>query len=163
LASAAPLYQITLKVNGQTWSGEVAASRTLVQVMRDDLRLTGTKEACAIGVCGVCSVVMNGRLVTACLLLAVQADGAEIATIEGVGSDGGLHPVQESFIRGHGFQCGICTPGQIVAAMALLQENPRPSTDEVRDWMAGNLCRCTGYYQIIQSVLDAARRAGHDQ
>ena len=133
----------------------------LIDLLRDDFGLTGTKEGCAIGVCGACSVLVDGAVISACLYPAVFADGASITTIEGLAhADGTLDRLQEAFIRGGGFQCGICTSGQIVSATALLAEQPHPSAEEVREWMMGNLCRCTGYYQIVESVLAAAE---HDE
>jgi carbon-monoxide dehydrogenase small subunit len=124
------------------------------------LGLTGTKEACSVGVCGACTVLLNGSIVASCLTLAVQADGAEITTIEGIADGDKLHPLQESFMNNGGFQCGICTPGQIVASKALLDSNPHPTEDEIKEWMMGNLCRCTGYYQIIESIQKAAEAGG---
>jgi carbon-monoxide dehydrogenase small subunit len=138
----------------------VPANRLLVHLLRDDLGMTGTKEGCSVGVCGACSVLVDGLLVSSCLMPAVTADGASITTVEGLASDDEhLSPLQESFIRHGGFQCGICTPGQLIAATALLQETPHPTSDEVKQWMMGNLCRCTGYYQIVDSVLAAAAPA----
>jgi carbon-monoxide dehydrogenase small subunit len=151
---------ISLTINGQTHEADVPARRTLVDFLRYDLGLTGTKEACSVGVCGACTVLLNGRIVASCITLAVQADGADVVTIEGIGSEGQLNPVQQAFIECGGFQCGICTPGQIVAATALLDENGSPSEDEIKEWLMGNLCRCTGYYQIIDSVKTAAGRSG---
>jgi carbon-monoxide dehydrogenase small subunit len=148
--------EVTLTVNGTRHTVRTASNRTLVQVLRDELRLTGTKEACSIGVCGVCTVLLNGRMVSSCLVLAQVADGAEILTIEGIGSPEHLDPVQQAFIDYGGFQCGICTPGQIVAATALLNEHPAPTREQITDWMMGNLCRCTGYYQIVESIQAAA-------
>jgi len=148
--------EIRLRVNGTAYALHVPNRRTLVDLLRYDLGLTGTKEACSVGVCGVCSVLLNGRLVAACLLLAAQADGAEITTIEGIAAaDGELHPLQRSFVEHGGFQCGICTPGQIIAAKALLDEIASPSEEEIKEWMMGNLCRCTGYYQIVESIKAA--------
>ena len=157
MASQDTIYRIQLEVNGENHQVEVPAGRTLVDVLRYDLGLTGTKEACSVGVCGLCTVLLNGRMVASCIILAVQADGAQLTTVEGLAQDQRLHPVQESFIAHGGFQCGICTPGQLVAAKALLDSNPSPTEEEVREWMMGNLCRCTGYYQIIDSVLEAAK------
>jgi carbon-monoxide dehydrogenase small subunit len=150
---------IELTVNGQHYEVETAPNRTLVDILREDLRLTGTKEACSIGVCGVCTVLLDGRMVSSCLLLAQMVDGAEVTTIEGLGSEHDLSAVQQAFIDHGGFQCGICTPGQIVAATALLDEIPSPTAAQVKDWMTGNLCRCTGYYTIIDSILGAVE--GH--
>jgi carbon-monoxide dehydrogenase small subunit len=145
-----------LRVNGTWRDVSGPANRTLARVLRDDLGLTGTKEACSIGVCGVCSVLVNGTLSSACLLLVPMVNGADITTIEGVAEGERLSPVQEAFIAQAGFQCGICTPGQIIAATALLAETPHPSQDEIRAWMLGNLCRCTGYHGIVASIEAAA-------
>ncbi|HEY7294646.1 MAG TPA: (2Fe-2S)-binding protein [Dehalococcoidia bacterium] len=158
--NASDQYPIRLTVNGEPREASVPARRTLVDLLRYDLGLTGTKEACSVGVCGACTVLLDGRLVASCITLAVQADGAEIVTIEGVAQGERLHPVQQAFIEHGGFQCGICTPGQIVAAKALLEANPHPSEDEIKDWMMGNLCRCTGYYQIVESILQAVGAGG---
>jgi aerobic carbon-monoxide dehydrogenase small subunit len=148
---------IRLTVNDLAHELEVPPDRVLLDVLRDDLGLTGTKEGCSVGVCGLCSVQIDGILMTACIVPAVKADGRAVTTIEGIaGADGTLSPVQEAFIRHGGFQCGICTPGQILAATALLAENPAPAEAEVREWMMGNLCRCTGYYGIIESILAVA-------
>lgn len=149
---------ITARVNGEEHTLTIPARRLLVDMLRYDLELTGTKEGCSVGVCGLCTVLMNGKMVAACLTLAALVDGQEITTIEGLAEDGRLHPVQQAFINYGGFQCGICTPGQIIAAKALLEENPEPSEDEIREWMAGNLCRCTGYYKILESVAKALGR-----
>ena len=145
--------QVKFKVNGEEHAVEIEPNRLLLQVLRDNIGLTGTKEGCSIGVCGACSVIIDGRLVSSCLTLAVACDGKKIETIEGLAQDGKLHPLQQAFIEYGGFQCGICTPGQIMAAKALLDENPKPSEEEVREWMSGNLCRCTGYYKIFESVM----------
>ena len=147
-------------LNGQPRTVTVPANRLLVHLLRDDLGLTGTKEGCSVGVCGACSVLVDGVLVSACLLPAVMLDGATITTVEGLALDEEhLSPLQEAFIRHGGFQCGICTPGQLIAATALLEETPRPTEAQVQAWMMGNLCRCTGYYQIVESVLAAAAAA----
>src|SRR5690349_24038242 len=145
--------QLTLTVNGQQHDVEVEANRLLLHVLRDNLGLTGTKEGCSIGVCGACSVIIDGRLVSSCLTLAAGCKDKKIETIEGLAQDGKLHPLQQAFIEYGGFQCGICTPGQIMAAKALLDENPKPTEEEVKEWMSGNLCRCTGYYKILESVI----------
>ena len=148
---------IQLTINGTPYTVTVPSRRTLVDLIRYDLGLTGTKEACSVGVCGACTVLLNGRMVAACIMLACQADGADITTIEGVaGADGQLDPLQQSFIDHGGFQCGICTPGQIIAARSLLDENPSPTEQQIKDWMMGNLCRCTGYYQIVDAIKAAA-------
>ncbi len=150
---------IHLKVNGKNYDLSVPAQRLLVDCLRYDLGLTGTKESCSVGVCGACTVLLNGKIVASCISLAVAADGAEITTIEGLADDRRLHPVQQSFIDHGGFQCGICTPGQIMAAKSLLDENPDPTEDEIKDWMMGNLCRCTGYYKILESITHAIAEA----
>ena len=146
---------ITLTVNGTEHRLEVPARRLLVDCLRYDLGLTGTKEGCSVGVCGACTVLINGEMTVSCIKLAVAADGAEIITIEGLAQDGRLHPLQQSFIDHGGFQCGICTPGQIMAAKALLDVNPSPTEEEIKAWMMGNLCRCTGYYKILESIVNA--------
>ena len=151
--------QITVTVNGQSRTATVPARRLLVDLLRYDLELTGTKEGCSVGVCGLCTVLVDNKMIASCLTLAGQVDGSEIITIEGIATDGQLHPVQEAFIKYGGFQCGICTPGQIVAAKALLDTNPHPTEEEVKEWMIGNLCRCTGYYQIIESIVNAMAEA----
>ena len=156
--AASDTYPVRMTINGKPYEANVPARRTLVDLLRYELGLTGTKEACSVGVCGACTVSMNGRIVASCITLAVQADGAELTTIEGIGTPDNLHPLQQAFIDHGGFQCGICTPGQIVAAKALLDENPHPTEDEIKEWLMGNLCRCTGYYQIIESVQAAAEK-----
>jgi len=145
--------QITLHVNGEDHEVEIEPNRLLLQALREDIGLIGTKEGCSIGVCGACSVIVDGRLVSSCLTLAVACQGKEITTIEGLAKDGKLDPIQQAFLEYGGFQCGICTPGQIIAAKALLDINPNPSEEEVKEWMSGNLCRCTGYYKILESVM----------
>ena len=144
---------IALNVNGEEYDIEIEPNRLLLHVLREEIGLTGTKEGCSIGVCGACSVIVDGRLVSSCLTLAIACQGKEITTIEGLAKDGKLHPVQQAFLEYGGFQCGICTPGQIIAAKALLDQNPNPSEEEVKEWMSGNLCRCTGYYKILESVM----------
>ena len=155
MTSIDALYQMSITVNGEKYSVEVPARRTLVDLLRYDLGLTGTKEACSVGVCGACTVLIEGRMVASCITLALQASGAKVTTIEGVADEGQLHPLQRSFTENGGFQCGICTSGQILAAKALLDSNPYPTEEEVKEWMMGNLCRCTGYYQIIESITKA--------
>ena len=147
---------VTVTVNGQSYARDVPTYRTLVDFIRYDLGLTGTKEACSVGVCGACTVEINGSIAASCIILAVKADGATITTIEGVADGDTLHPVQEAFINYGGFQCGACTPGQIMAAKSLLETIPHPTEGEIKEWMMGNLCRCTGYYQIIESIQAAA-------
>ena len=146
---------IHLKVNGEDHDVQVQPQQLLVDCLRYDLGLTGTKEGCSVGVCGACTILVDGRMVASCIMLAVAADGTEITTIEGLAEDDRLHPLQQSFIDYGGFQCGICTPGQIMAAKALLDEVPDPSADEIKEWMMGNLCRCTGYYKILESIVKA--------
>lgn len=147
--------KIRMRVNGKKVEVEVATNRLLIDCLRYDLGLTGTKEGCSVGVCGACTVLMDGKIVSSCLMLTVFADGHDITTVEGLAKDGELHPVQKSFIQYGGFQCGICTPGQVVAAKALLDEIPKPTEDQIKEWMMGNLCRCTGYYKIIESIKKA--------
>jgi aerobic carbon-monoxide dehydrogenase small subunit len=150
-------HALRFSLNGTPRELTVSAHVRLIDLLRDDLGLTGTKEGCGVGVCGACSVLVDGQLMSACLMPAAFVDGASVVTIEGLAPDEDhLSPLQDAFIRYGGFQCGICTPGQIVAATALLKAHPRPTTDQVRDWMMGNLCRCTGYYKIVESILAAA-------
>ena len=155
MTSPEALHAMSVTVNGREYSLEVPARRMLVDMLRYDVGLTGTKEACSIGVCGACTVLIDGRMVASCITMALQASGADVTTIEGVAQDERLHPLQQSFIENGGFQCGICTPGQILAAKSLLDINPSPSEDDIKEWMVGNLCRCTGYYQIIESITRA--------
>jgi carbon-monoxide dehydrogenase small subunit len=150
---------LKLTVNGTPIVREVADNRLLVDFLREDLKLTGTKESCGVGVCGACTVLLDGNPISACLALAVHADGGQVTTIEGVAEGDRLHPLQEAFLAHGGFQCGICTPGQILAAKALLEANPHPTRAEIQYWMMGNLCRCTGYYKIIESIVAAAGAA----
>ena len=154
---------VKLKVNGVEREADVPTSRLLIDFLRYDLGLTGSKEGCGVGVCGACTVLVDGELCASCITLAAAVEGAEVTTIEGIAAEGRLHPVQQAFIDHGGFQCGICTPGQIVAAKALLDANPHPTEGEIRHWMMGNLCRCTGYYGIINSVAAAARNNGSPQ
>ncbi len=147
---------IRLRVNGQPVVREIPDNRLLVDFLRYDLNLTGTKEGCSVGVCGACTVLLDGQPVSSCIALAVMTDGCEVTTIEGLAEDDRLHPLQQAFIDYGGFQCGICTPGQIMAAKALLDANPHPSKEEIQAWMMGNLCRCTGYYKIVESIQAVA-------
>ena len=149
---------IRIKINGVAREVEVPAHRTLLDCLRYDLGLTGSKEGCGVGVCGACTVLLDGKMVSSCIALAVFADGREVTTVEGLAEDGRLHPVQQAFMDFGGFQCGICTPGQIVAAKALLDTVENPTEAEIREWMLGNLCRCTGYYKIVESIQAAARQ-----
>ncbi|MGH3794522.1 MAG: (2Fe-2S)-binding protein [Pseudonocardiaceae bacterium] len=144
-------------MNGEEHELEVPPGRLLLDFLRYDLGLTGTKEGCGCGVCGACTVLLNGNMISSCLVLAVMADGKEITTIEGMARDGELDAVQRAFIEYGGFQCGICTPGQIIAARALLDRTPNPSAEQAGEWMTGNLCRCTGYYKIIEAIMAAAQ------
>ena len=149
--------QIDLTVNGEPHELLVEPRLTLLEVLREDLGLTGTKRGCGTGECGACTVLVNGRAVNSCLLLAVDASGKEVLTIEGLATNGRLHPVQEAFLAHGGVQCGFCTPGMIMSAKALLDANPNPTETEVRYAIAGNLCRCTGYVKIVESILAAAQ------
>jgi carbon-monoxide dehydrogenase small subunit len=143
-------------VNGKPADFLCEPRQSLLEVLRDELRLTGSKEGCNNGNCGACNVLLEGRLVNSCLVLAAEVQGQAVTTIEGIAPGQGLHPLQQKFLEHAALQCGICTPGFIVAARALLEQNPRPSEDQVRHWLAGNLCRCTGYDKIVRAVLDAS-------
>ena len=147
---------ITVRVNGQLHAGEVEPRQLLVHFLRDTLGLTGTHVGCDTSNCGACTIHLDGDAVKSCTVLAVQADGAEVTTIEGMGREGDLHPMQEAFWANHGLQCGYCTPGMIMAGADLIAKNPSPSEEEVRDALAGNLCRCTGYHNIVKAVMSAA-------
>jgi len=148
--------KVHLKINGTDHELDIPARRLLVDCIRYDIGLTGTKESCSVGVCGACAVLVNGEMYASCITLAVAVDGSEITTIEGIAENGNLHPIQQAFIDHGGFQCGICTPGQVIAAKSLLEENPTPTEDEIKGYMMGNLCRCTGYYGILNSIAAAA-------
>jgi len=150
-------HHVTSTVNGDEVEFLCETQQTLLEVLRDELRLTGTKEGCGTGDCGACSVQVDGRLVCSCLMLGVEAQGKSIRTIEGMASGDKLHPLQRKFLEHAALQCGVCTPGILIAAQSLLERNPDPSEEEVRYWLAGNLCRCTGYQKIVEAVLDAAR------
>jgi carbon-monoxide dehydrogenase small subunit len=149
---------ITFTVNDIGYEVAVAPNKTLTQVLRDDLDLLGTKEGCGVGDCGACTVIMDGKPVNSCLVLAVQADGSTIKTIEGVARGDSLHPVQETFVEMGAIQCGFCTPGMILSATSLLEKTPHPTEQEVRQALSGNLCRCTGYQKIVEAVQEASRR-----
>ena len=151
---------IQLTVNGKLHQAEVDPRLLLVHLIREELGLTGTKIGCDTSQCGACVVFMNGSTLKSCTTLAVQADGAEITTIEGLATNGNLHPLQEAFWNNHGLQCGFCTPGMILASVELLERNPNPTAEEVRHGLEGNLCRCTGYHNIVKSVLAAAEAKG---
>ena len=149
-------HNIQFELNGQKRTVSVEAGRLLIDLLRYDCGLTGTKEGCSVGVCGACSVIVDGEVISACLTPAVFVDGSSVTTVEGLAKDGELTPLQDAFIRKGGFQCGICTSGQLMSATALLQSNPHPSVEEIKAWMMGNLCRCTGYYQIVEAIQAAA-------
>jgi carbon-monoxide dehydrogenase small subunit len=150
---------VTTTINGEPVEFLCETQQTLLDVLRDELQLTGSKEGCASGDCGACSVMVDGRLVCSCLVMGVEAEGSSIETIEGMADGENLHPLQQKFLENAALQCGICTPGFLIAAKALLEKNPDPTETEVRYWLAGNLCRCTGYDKIIRSVLDVAAEA----
>ena len=149
-------HHVSSTINGDPVEFLCDTEQTLLDVLRDNLQLTGSKEGCGSGDCGACTVTIDGRLVCACLVLGVEADGCEIGTIEGVAEGDDLHPLQQQFLQEAALQCGICTPGFIVAAKSLLERNPNPTETEMRYWLAGNLCRCTGYDKIITAVTNAA-------
>jgi aerobic-type carbon monoxide dehydrogenase small subunit (CoxS/CutS family) len=151
--------RIALTVNAVDRSVEVAVHHTLLDVLRDDLALTGTKECCLVGECGACTVLVDGRSVDSCLVLAVEADGASVTTVEGLATGDRLHPIQQAFLESGAAQCGFCIPGQLVSAAALLAESPHPTRAEVEEGLAGNLCRCAGYEQIMEAVLAASEVA----
>lgn len=152
------LMEIACTVNGKLAKLRVDCTHSLARVLRDQLGLTGTKISCEQGECGACTVILNGKAVNSCLVLAPEADGCEILTIEGLAGGGELHPIQESFIEEGAVQCGYCTSGMIMSAKALLAENPSPTEEEIREALAGNLCRCTGYQRIVRAVSSAARK-----
>jgi carbon-monoxide dehydrogenase small subunit len=153
---------LVLTVNGVRYATTVESRRLLSDVLRHDLHLTGTHVGCEQGACGSCTVLLDGEPVRSCLMFAVQCNGMALTTIEGLAADDRLHPLQQAFMERHGLQCGFCTPGMLLTANALLAVNPRPNEAEVRDWLSGNLCRCTGYQFIVDAVLDAARRIRED-
>ena len=150
--------RLNLKVNGRAEELLVEPNKTLLQVIREDLGLTGAKHGCGVGDCGSCTVLLDGRPVNSCLVLALQAEGREITTIEGLAQEGELHPVQDAFIDHGAIQCGFCSPGMILTSKALLDQNPDPTREEIRRAISGNLCRCTGYQKIVEAVEDAAKR-----
>jgi carbon-monoxide dehydrogenase small subunit len=153
--------KIELNVNNKIYAVEVEPTMTLLDLIRDKLELTGTKEGCGLGDCGACTVIMDGKAISSCLVLAINAHGSEIVTIEGLGKGKELDPLQDAFIKHGAIQCGFCTPGMILTAKALLEANPNPSDEEIKLAISGNLCRCTGYVQIIEAVKDvAAKREG---
>ena len=148
--------QVRLSVNGQPYEASVEPRTTLVDFLRGELGLTGTHVGCEHGVCGACTVLLDGQAVRSCIMLAVQADGAELMTVEGLARDGELHPIQEAFVEAHGLQCGFCTPGFLMSVHELLQSSPNPNDDEIKDALGGNICRCTGYQAIVDAVRLAA-------
>ena len=152
------MHRIRVTINGKQYEHEVEPRLLLVHYIREKARLTGTHVGCDTGNCGACTVLFHGQPIKSCLMLAVQADGAEITTIEGMARNGKLHPVQEAFLDKFGFQCGYCTPGMILSAAALLEQLPNPTEEEIREALEGNLCMCTGYQQIIDSILHAAEK-----
>ncbi len=155
-------HKVRLSVNGRAYEREVEPRTTLVDFLRHELGLTGTHVGCEHGVCGACTIIKDGKAVRSCLMLAVQADGAELQTVEGLHGDNGLHPIQEAFIEKHGLQCGFCTPGFLMTTVELLGDHPDPSDEDIREALGGNLCRCTGYQSIMESVrlAGAKQRAG---
>ena len=150
--------EVSMTVNGTTYTNDVEPRTLLVHYLREDLRLTGTHVGCDTSSCGACTIIVNGETIKSCTLLAVQCEGAEIKTIEGMATNGQLHPIQESFREKHGLQCGFCTPGMIMSSWQLLERNPNPSEDEIRHALEGNFCRCTGYHNIVTAVQDAATK-----
>jgi len=149
--------RVLLRVNGEDHEVLIKSNRTLIEVLRQDLHLTGAKEACGMGACGACTVLVNGKPVHSCITLAEEVEGKEVETIEGLAQGGKLHPLQQAFMDYHAFQCGFCTPGMIMAAKALLNRNLRPTEQEVKSAISGNLCRCTGYGNIVEAILNTAR------
>ncbi len=154
--------QVSTSINGETMEFLCEPQQTLLDVLRDTLAKTGTKEGCSTGDCGACSVLIDGRLICSCLMLAVEAGDCEVTTIEGIAGEDGLHPIQQKFLENAALQCGVCTPGFIIATKALLEKEPDPDEETIRYWLAGNLCRCTGYDKIVRAVQDAARELAHE-
>lgn len=154
------LHSVSLTINGEYEMVSVPSQMTLLQMLREELAMTGTKNGCAAGECGACTVLVNGEAVNSCLVLAVECDGSDITTIEGLGRDSRLDPVQQAIIDAGGVQCGFCTPGVLISARALLDRNPQPTETEIRAALVGNLCRCTGYVRIVEGVKEAARLGG---
>jgi aerobic carbon-monoxide dehydrogenase small subunit len=153
--------QIKVTVNGVVRGVEIDTRARLVDVIRDNLQLTGTHIGCGTGSCGACTVMLNGRTAKSCCTLAIDVDGGSISTIEGISDDGQLHPVQEAFVEYHALQCGFCTPGMILSTLQLLESNPAPDDEQIRDGIAGNICRCTGYVNIVAAIREAAKRMSH--
>ena len=156
-------HSITVTVNGEQERLTVSANMTLLELLRRDLVLTGTKNGCSAGECGACTVLMDGEPVNACLVLAVEADGAEVVTVEGLDQDGQLDLIQQEFMDEGAVQCGFCTPGMLISARALLTRTPHPTEEQIREALVGNLCRCTGYTRIVQAIQKASRSSGHDR
>jgi carbon-monoxide dehydrogenase small subunit len=152
------MVRVTCKVNGKMYTGSAEPRTLLVYFLRDELNLTGTHVGCDTGHCGACTIIMNGKTVKSCMVLAVQAQGADILTVEGLAEDDKLHPLQEAFWENHGLQCGYCTPGMLMSALFLLKRNPDPTDEEIRRAIEGNLCRCTGYVNIVKSIKAAAKK-----
>ena len=152
---------VRVKINGRLYEEEVETRQLLSHFIRETIGLTGTHIGCVIGECGACSVILDGRLVKSCLLLAPQADGREILTIEGLEENDELHPIQEAFVKCYGLQCGYCTPGMVLATAFMLRNNPKPTEEEIRKGLGGNLCMCTGYMQIVEAVKEASKRMSH--
>ena len=151
-----PMPTVSMTVNGRAVTGDVEGRTLLVQFLRENLSLTGTHVGCDTSQCGACVVHVNGESVKSCTMLALQADGAEVTTIEGLAQNGELHPMQEAFRENHGLQCGFCTPGMVMSAVDLLNKNPNPDEGEIREWLEGNICRCTGYHNIVKAIQSAA-------
>ena len=149
---------IRVTINGRLYEEDVEPRQLLVHFLREEIGLTGAHVGCVVGECGACSILLDGKVVKSCLQLAVQADGREVTTVEGLAKDGELNPVQEAFVKNYAFQCGYCTPGMVITSHALLQKNPDPNEEEIRKALAGNLCMCTGYVQIVDAVKDAAEK-----
>jgi carbon-monoxide dehydrogenase small subunit len=152
------IHHITLTINGEYQQVDIPAQMTLLQMLRDKLALTGTKNGCNAGECGACTVMLDGEAVNSCMVLAVECDGTNVITVEGLAKDGVLDPVQQTILDHGGVQCGFCTPGVLISARALLNRNPNPSDEEIRESLVGNLCRCTGYLRLVDAVKDAAAR-----
>ena len=152
--------KVSMRVNGKEVSGNVEGRTLLVEFLRDGLSLTGTHVGCDTSQCGACVIHVNGKSVKACTMLALQAEGAEVTTIEGLATNGELHPMQEAFREHHGLQCGFCTPGMVMSAVDLLNTNANPSEEEIREWLEGNICRCTGYHNIVKAIQSAATNTG---
>ena len=157
-ATKSDMVQVTCKINGKEYTGMAEPRTLLVHFLRDDLNLTGTHIGCDTGHCGACTIMMNGKTLKSCMVLAIQAQGANITTVEGLADGDKLHPIQEAFWENHGLQCGYCTPGMLMSSLFLLQRNPDPTEEEIRRGIEGNLCRCTGYVNIVKSIKAAAKK-----